>query len=232
MQNSQAPNGLRLPYLEAPERAFAMVREPGVFSEDTLIAGDGTPLTVLEAGDPEKPTVLLINALGVSCLFLARLAKALARDHHVLTWESRGLPDYSAMAEDGDLSVERHCSDATEVLAYKGREADAVVAYCSGANVAVHAIANRTFAANRLCIVSPSMELATATARTVYQRTMLPIWEKMIRLGPRNAALIRALIVQNQPPHDGSLDSELHCLNNLPFRTDEATYRYAQLKAA
>jgi pimeloyl-ACP methyl ester carboxylesterase len=232
LQNSEVLSGLRLPYLEDTERAFSMCRDMEVFSEDTLVASDGVRLRVLEAGDPSKPTVLLVNALGVSCLFLARLARILARDYHLLSWESRGLPDYASVEGEVDLSVERHSSDAAEILAWKGREATAIVAYCAGANIAVHGIANGTLSTGRLCIVSPSMEIATAAARTHYQRTMLPIWEKMSEMGPRYAGLMRALIRQNQKPHDGTLDSELHQLNNLPFRSAETTYRYGLLQAA
>lgn len=231
LQHGQAPNGLRLPYVEDPERDFAVFRELGVFRQETVVASDGTELAVFEAGDAAKPTVLLINALGVSCLFLAKLAAALARDHHVLTWESRGLPDQAALADGGDLSIERHGRDAADVLERKGRRAEAIVAYCAGANTAVYGIANGILDAGRLCIISPSMEMKTVTAKTDYQRTMLPIWENVARSGPRFAALIRALIRQNQKPHDGSLESELTWLNNLPFRTDVSTHRYAQLQA-
>jgi len=229
---SQASNGLRLPYLEAGERDFAVFRELEIFREDSVAAGDGTTLAVFEAGDAAKPTVLLINALGVSCLFLARLAAALTRDHHVLTWESRGLPDHAATADGVDLSVERHSRDAADILERKGRRADAVVAYCAGTNTAVHGIVNGVLDTGRLCIISPSMDIKTAAAKTDYQRTMLPIWEKVAQSGPRHAALIRALIRQNQKPRDGSLLSELNWLNNLPFRTDATTHRYAQLQAA
>lgn len=231
LQRDGASSSLRLPYLEPPEREFAMFREVGVFREDTIVADDGVPLTVLEAGDPGRPTVLLVNALGVSCLFLARLARVLAREHHVLAWETRGLPDFAASAG-GDLSVERHCADAASILARKAGDLRAVVAYCSGANIAVHALVGRVLAAERLCIISPSMEIPTVAARTDYQRTMLPIWEKIDQSGPRFAALVRAMIRQNWRPHDGTLESELHHLNNLPFRNNESTHRYALMQAA
>lgn len=231
MQGDGTTDALRLPYLEPPEREFSMIREAGIFREGTILADDGVPLTVLEAGDPARPAVLLVNALGVSCLFLARLAQALARDWHVLTWETRGLPDFPA-SDGRDLSVERHAADAALVLARKAGGVRAVVAYCSGANVAVHALVERTVAAGRLCIVSPSMEIPTVEARTDYQRTMLPIWEKIDRSGPRFAALVRAMIRQNWKPPDGTLQSELHHMNNLPFRSSESTYRYALMQAA
>lgn len=221
----------RLAYLEAEHRAFAVCRGAEVFREDTIEASDGMPLTVLQAGDPRRPAVLLINALGVSCLFLAEIARRLAPDYHVLTWESRGLPNEVPLADRADLSVERHCLDAAEVLTAKGAEAGAVVAYCSGANVAVYALAKGVIRAERLCIISPSMQVDAAGPQTDYQRTMLPLWEKIDRSGPAHAALVRALLKEGARSGHGSIDDELRVLNDLPFRTNESTYRYARLQA-
>jgi pimeloyl-ACP methyl ester carboxylesterase len=232
LQENQAVNEPRLPYLEEPQRAFALYGGRTVFTEESVESSDGTPLTVLEAGDPQRPTVLLVNALGVSCLFLTEIAKRLADDYHVLTWESRGLPNELPMKGEGDLSVGRHCADGAHVLARKGRKADAMVAYCSGANVAVYAIAKQIIGAKRLCIISPSMEVGAVSEKTHYQRTMPPMWEKIVQSGPRYAALVRVLLRQHREFEAGSIDHELSYLNNLPFRTNQSTYRYAQLQAA
>src|SRR5689334_14612034 len=128
-------------YLDEAQRAFATYQGLRSFAVGSVVADDGTPLRVLEAGNPNRPTVLLVNALGVSSLFLTEIAKRLTRNFHVLTWESRGLPDYSSLKDGGDLSVERHCLDAVQLLEQKSRRADAVVSFCSGANIAVYAVA-------------------------------------------------------------------------------------------
>jgi pimeloyl-ACP methyl ester carboxylesterase len=231
LQESQVSTEPRLPYLGARERVFAVYRSLEVFSQESIASSDGTPFTVLTAGDPQRPTVLLVNALGVSCLFLTQIARRLAREYHVITWESRGLPNDLPNAG-GDLSLERHCRDAAHILARKGLRADAIVAYCSGANVAVYGMAKQIIGAMRLCVISPSIEVATALDRTAYQRTMLPMWEKIAQSGPRYAALVRVLLQQRTDADDGSIDYELSYLNNLPFRTNESTYRYARLQAA
>lgn len=221
----------RLSYLDAEQRAFRICQSARVFSEESFDADDGLTLTVLQAGVPGRPVVLLVNALGVSCLFVAELARRLAASHHVITWESRGLPNEVALKSGADLSMERHARDAIAILAEKGVQPRAIVAYCAGSNVAVYALARRMMGAERLCIISPSMHVGADLAQTDYQRTMLPLWEKIAASGPRYAALVRVLLQQGAKPEPGSIDYELFCLNNLPFRSNESTYRYARLQA-
>jgi pimeloyl-ACP methyl ester carboxylesterase len=174
--------------------------------------------------------VLLVNALGTSSLLVSEIARRLAEEYHVLSWESRGRSgDWPA---ETDLSVARHAADAAEIIAYNGADVHAVVSYCSGVNVAVYALAKHALAAQRLCIVSPSIHLACASDQTEYQRTMLPLWRAVAKSGLRHAALVRVLLQQGRKPDAGSAEFELSTLNNLPFRTDESTYLYARLQAA
>ena len=93
----------RLPYLGEQERAFEIYQSRAAFRAASLLASDGVPLTILVAGDPRRPTVLLVNALGVSCLFVANLAMRLAEEYHVVSWESRGLPDQRSLPADARL---------------------------------------------------------------------------------------------------------------------------------
>jgi len=231
LPDTATPTLPRLPYLEGAERDLAIVRQGAIFREETVTAEDGTPLAVFEAGDPSRPTVLVVNALGSSCLLLAPLVRALAAGNHVMTWESRGLPDTTTLGDDADLSVPRHSADAAAILAARGRLAHRVVAFCSGANVALHAIDTGLIAPGRLCIVSPSMELPTAEARTDYQRTMMPMWESVAANGPAHAALVRALINQGRKPEPGTPEAEIHAIDGIPFGSDSATYRYARMQA-
>jgi len=231
LPDTASPTLPRLPYLDGADRDLALVRDRAAFRERSVVADDGTPLAVFEAGDPDRPTVLLVNALGASCLFLAPLAAALAAERHVLAWESRGLPDVTTLPDDADLSVPRHAADAAAVLAGTGRSAAGIVAFCSGTNVALEAIDTGLVAPARLVVVSPSIELPQAVARTDYQRTMPPIWRSVAGGGPRHAALVRALIKQAVPADDGSPEAELRRIDGLPFRTDASTYRYAVMQA-
>jgi len=224
---------LPLPYLDPTQRGFAISREGDIFAAQTMSARDGVPLTVLSAGQPSQPTVLLVNALGVSYLFLARLARVLASDYRVVTWESRGLPDDRAVPDDADFSLTQHAKDAADILAWMGQgRLAAVVSFCSGVNVAVHALSGGVLAADRLCIISPSIELAAALERTDYQQTMLPLWRKVATSGLRMAGLVRVLLEQPLPTDSDGTARELQVLNALPFRSAESTYRYARMQTA
>ena len=231
-QSDEMPNEPRLAYLGAEECAFEVYRGRSVFRPSSLVMSDGMPVTVIEAGRPGSPTVLLVNALGTSCLLVSEIARRLADEYHVISWESRCLPDARPASIDADLSVARHAADAAEVLAHKGASVHAVVSYCSGINVAAYALAKGVLSAQRLCIISPSIDLTSASSQTEYQRTMMPLWRSVAKSGIRHAALVRVLLQQGQKPENGTVDYELSTLNNLPFRTDESTYLYARLQAA
>ena len=107
-----------LPYLDARQRAFDALRPLDALAAHTVTASDGVPLAAFEAGVPDAPTVLVVNALGVSAAFVAPLAARLAERHRVILWESRGLPDGGGDA--ADLSLARHAQDAADVLAALG----------------------------------------------------------------------------------------------------------------
>jgi pimeloyl-ACP methyl ester carboxylesterase len=222
----------RLDYLDASHCTFSLYDDRTVFTAEQIVCRDASPLTVLETGSSEQPTVLLVNALGMSCLFLAPIARRLGERYHVLTWESRGLPDERTTPEETDLTIPRHAEDAADVLAHKGRCAFAVVAFCSGSNVAIYALTRNLVNADHLCIISPSIELTGVGEKTDYQRTMLPIWRKIAESGQHYAALVRVLLQQGRRPSDGTIQAELAALNDLPFRTDKSIYRYARMQAA
>ncbi|RQQ55932.1 alpha/beta fold hydrolase [Burkholderia stagnalis] len=230
-----------LPYLDARQRAFDALRPLDGLAAHTVTASDGVPLAAFEAGDPDAPTVLVVNALGVSAAFVAPLAARLAERHRVILWESRGLPD--GVGEAADLSLARHAQDAADVLAALGGanghangrangHVAAIVAYCSGANIAAYALDERLLAAGRLVIVSPSMEVAGVTERTLYQKSVLPLWQRIADGGAAYAGLVRVLLNQARRVDDGSLDYQLATLNGLPFGDDASICRYAAMQAA
>jgi pimeloyl-ACP methyl ester carboxylesterase len=219
------------PYLDATEQQGRLAAAGRVFTPRTIHSDDGLPLRVLTAGEPHRPAVLLINALGISGVFLARLATALAPRHYVVSWESRGLPDFDAARDDCDYSLARQVGDAAQILAALDVRPQAIVSYCSGSPVAALGLAEGRLTARAWCAISPSIQVP-GVAQTDYQRTMLPMWTQMVRTGPRHAALVRALIRKQMGEDDGSLAHELGRFNNRPFLTVESTLRYAQLQSA
>ncbi|KWA85862.1 alpha/beta hydrolase [Burkholderia ubonensis] len=222
-----------LPYLDARLRAFDALRPLDALTPHVVTASDGVPLAAFDAGERDAPTVLVVNALGVSAAFVAPLVARLADRCRVITWESRGLPD--ARGDASDLSLARHARDAADVLAALAGarvRVAAIVAYCSGANVAAYALDERVLAADRLAIVSPSLEIAGVADKTLYQKTVLPLWARIAEAGAQHAALVRVLLSQARRVDDGSLDYQLSTLNALPFGDDDSICRYARMQAA
>ncbi|XYI03767.1 alpha/beta fold hydrolase [Sorangium sp. So ce1128] len=221
-------------YLSERERGFDVYRRASILADQTVTSRDGRTLTVFSAGEPEASTVLLVNPLGVSCLFLVGLIEALSRHHHVVTWETRGLPDYypDDVAAPGEWEPETHARDLGEVLAAAGRgHADSVISYCSGSYLALYATATGLIAPRRLALISPPLELGADGEKTLYQKTFPPLLNRIARSGPQLAALVRGIMRQGAQRTEADADHELHTLNDLPFTRDETTHRYARLHA-
>jgi pimeloyl-ACP methyl ester carboxylesterase len=224
----------RFPYLSDAQRDLDLVRRAAVLERRIVTAPDGRPLAAFVAGPADAPTVLLVNPLGSTCLFFVPLIEILARDHRVVTWETRGLPGWYPDDAPGDRAwaPEVHTADLAAVVGGTGGGVTSVISYCSGSHVAVHAIARGALAPARVALISPPIELRGDGPKTLYQKTMPPLLARIARGGPRTVALFRALLQHGAQVPPGAADHELHVLNNLPFTSDDRTYRYAALHAA
>lgn len=222
-----------LTYLPEEARTWELAEAGRVFTHSLCRADDGQPLHVFEAGDRSNPTLLLVNAVGMSVLFLAAIARELSQQYHVVSWETRGLPRASESGADSDLSLERLAKDGADVLWRLGiSQPEGILTYCSGVNVALCGLVRGLFTTRRLCIVSPSIELPVPREETVYQRTMLPIWRDVAEKGASEAALIQRLLQTSASSAPAGLAEELETIDRLPFLTPETTYTYARLQAA
>ncbi|NRR32701.1 alpha/beta hydrolase [Oxalobacteraceae bacterium] len=223
-------DGPRFPYLSPQQQDFHICAEAALLRQHGMRMDDGAEVMVYEAGRPDQPLLVLINPVGISCLFMARIARAFSAHYHVLTWESRGLPDYTGGGADS-WPLERHARDLAAILDLRQRTPEAIISYCSGANIAVLGLASGILRARRLCMVSPSLQLPGAGRKTTYQRAVLPLWLKIAQDGMRMAALVRTLLVQSEKEYANAEDRELAAINNLPFQSNETTFRYACMHA-
>lgn len=215
-------------YLSPTQQEFELVRQAAVFRERTLTSDDGLLLHAYEAGDPGSPTLLLTLPFGISCALLAPLVCALETSFHVVTWETRGLPNF--VEQEPDLSPVAHHRDLQAVLRACGDMSPRyLLSYCSGANVALHAIISGLIQPERVCLISPPVDVDSGCSglQTEYQKTMLPLLERTAREGLKFAALVKAMLGANSH----TAQAELSMLNNLPFVSAESTLRYARLHA-
>jgi len=225
----------RFPYLSDREHSFDVCARASILEDQTIRSKDGRRLAVFTAGTRGAPTVLMVNPLGASCLFLIKLIAALARCCHVVTWETRGSPDRfpDDTPREHEWAPETHAQDLAAVLAATvGDRVDSVIAYCSGSYLTLYATALGLLAPSRIALISPPLETRAGGPKTLYQQTIPPLLARIARQGPKAAALVRAIAQQGAAAKPEDDDYELQVLNNLPFRRDEDTYRYACLHTA
>jgi pimeloyl-ACP methyl ester carboxylesterase len=220
-----------LPYLTSEQSRFSVCEHVSGFSVRVLLADDAVPLRVYEAGDESCPCVVLVNPLGISCVFLLPLGALLADEFHVITWESRGLPNYIPRESGAQVnySLARQCRDLAWILRERASSCAGVVAYCSGASLAVYGLSRRIFEARKACFVSPSLNLGSDVRKTDYQRYVLPLWPQVLRNPTTMLPVVRTLFGRTNHQFACQLDRELATINALPFTSDETIYRYAEL---
>jgi pimeloyl-ACP methyl ester carboxylesterase len=197
-------------------------------------SSDGHELSVFTAGAAHLPPVLLLNPLGVSCLFFMNLVAELLGRFRIVTWETRGLSDHGAEGGDeAQWSTDAHVQDLRAVLhSADARRPPAIVSYCSGSYVGLFAVAQGIVPApSRLVLVSPPLELGGGAERTLYQKTFPPLLSRIAHSGPGMAAVVRRIMLQAAEADASGVDRELLALNALPFATNESTHRYACLHA-
>lgn len=224
-------------YLSELQRGeFHTCRQAAMLSVRHLQVSCGRRLVVLSAGNPQLPSVVLVNPLGVSCLFFMNIAEALVGEYRVVTWETLDDPqrEETRTADDEQWSPEAHGRDLLTVLdECNAREPRALISYCSGSYLALYALARGLVGSpKRLVLISPPLELDADGARTLYQRTFPPLLSRIAQSGPRMAGVVRQIMLQAGSREAQDIDRELDILNSLPFASNASTYRYACLHAA
>ncbi|MEJ2417848.1 MAG: alpha/beta hydrolase [Exilibacterium sp.] len=200
-----------------------------MLTEITNSSHDGRNISFFTAGKEDKPTVLLACPVGISCLLLVKLIEFLHQDYFVITWESRGLPNYYADDRIEEWSPDSHAKDILTVVNALNRNVDHAISFCSGSYPLLYALANRYIHASSLCLISSPIELAELEDRTSYQEAFIPLLPRIAESGIGMAKLVRSLIKQGVRSSETGVEDTLLYINNLPFEKDEHTYRYALL---
>ena len=101
----------------------------------TINSSFDTPLTYLKTGS--GPVVVLVNAYGVVTRLWDGVIAELQNSYTVLIWELRGMDDEHKPSEDFQFSVDQHAQDLGDILDSEAVESAHIVAWCSGAKVAL-----------------------------------------------------------------------------------------------
>ncbi|MEU8891948.1 alpha/beta hydrolase [Streptomyces sp. NPDC048442] len=189
------------------------------------VSADGARLQVYEAGEPGRPAVVLASACGMPAELCEPWIELLARDHHVLTWESRGL--FGAVTQFDTLGHDTavQAADVFAVMDHCGVERAHVMGFCGGSVIALAAAAARPERVTSLSLWHGAYELGGDCPKADHHRNMQALME--MAAGDRDtAAGVQSVFVQTMlaglPP--GTAHLVLY-----PYATPELFYRYCRV---
>ncbi len=218
-----------LSYLNEEQRLFSIFSNISDFDRYNVVSDDGHLLQVYEIGQQNAHIVILFPAVGTSFILLSNIARYLCNDFHVITWETRGLPN-TLWTSDAllDVSLEQQTRDVDTILArYPSKNLASIVAYCSGSPLALSYAASRRLAFSSLILVSPLFYISLAYPKNQYEEVVLPLWSRVAAEGKSFAEVFRRIINQGNAGAS-QVGRQLASVNRILYRSDDSTLAYAQ----
>lgn len=231
-------------YLTAFLKELDEQRTGETFDRHQVTAADGTDLCVSTFGDRSKPPLVLANAYGMPSDFMFPLAKRLADQYWVITWDSRWVP---AITHEFDLSKCHsltHASDLVAILDHFDIRSAPVAGWSSGAQVALRTMAE--YPHRILCGIllngGVSIQQSNAIQITEFEKNIRTLFPKIAgnyRFAQKYCDLIYGAQSTGDDGEDRktistiltSTDPFLLYMTSVPFRTPESLYRYANMMA-
>lgn len=202
----------------------------------TFVTGaGGVPLRVVSAGDPGRRAVLIASACGMPAELCEAWMRVLARDHHVVTWETRGLSGGSdggcANAEDFDAmghQIADQVGDLVMILDHYQLRSVHVMGLCDGAVLALRTAALHPDRVASLSLWHGDYELGPGTPKSSHQRNLRALIE-IAAESRQSAAMVHGVLPQNAT---AGLPPDIAALVLRPYRDVETFYRYSRLSGA
>ncbi|MEU2246397.1 alpha/beta hydrolase [Streptomyces sp. NPDC019224] len=186
---------------------------------------DGAALPVYEAGEPGRPAVVLASACGMPAELCEPWIELLSRDHHVVTWESRGLfgavEEFDALGHDTDAQA----ADLFAVMDHCGIDNAHVMGFCGGSVIALAAAAARPERVSSLSLWHGAYELGEDCPKADHHRNMQALMA-MAASDRATAAGVQSVFVQTML---SSLSAGMAHLVLYPYATPELFYRYCRV---
>ncbi|MFJ8544189.1 alpha/beta fold hydrolase [Streptomyces sp. NPDC093586] len=194
----------------------------------TAKAPDGTPLRIHTAGRPGLPAVVLASAPGMPARLAEWWMRGLAPFHHVVTWESRGLPGPPGAAAPGTYDVAEQSADLVTAMDSAGMARAHVIGLCGGAVLAVAAAALHPERVASLSLWHGDFDLGPEGPKTEHQRNLQALMA-MVNEGRAPAAAIHGMLCRTM---SGSVPADLAHLVLYPYATVGLFSRYCALNGA
>jgi 3-oxoadipate enol-lactonase len=149
------------------------------FDRSTLLSADGTVLDMFAIGPSHAPKVVVVNPLGVPLLICSRLMRRLSARYRVVSWEQRGCnasrSEFFARPHDYAAFV----ADLVQVIESLNAKPCALIGVCSGAALAIRAIAERRIVVEPLVLVSPAVRFDSGYVTSVFDLAVVPYMQRI-----------------------------------------------------
>lgn len=189
------------------------------------VARDGARLPVYAVGDPAAPPVVLASACGMPAQLCDRWLAALARDHYVVTWESRGLfgdvPDFDQLEWD----TAAQAADVLAVMDHLGIPRAHLMGFCGGSVIGLYAAATEPDRIVSLSLWHGAYELGPRSPKLDHHRHIQALMAMAGESRPA-AAVVHSVFLKSMLTGD-PLDREHLVL--YPFATPDLFYRYCKV---
>lgn len=209
----------------------------------SFVSRDGIELRGFEWGPVTGVPVALINAFGMPSEFMRPLALDLVEaGHHVLTWESRAVPNLEPGFTPENCGVLYHAHDLSDLLRARKLSRAAVVGWCSGAQVALRFTRLHPESVSRLVLVNGAYSLWSSCDFLKFQHGMNSI-TPFCAESPENAAIVSAIAMAQLKGAGENSDSSAQVaslLSAIPrelvhltagvFGDGERLYRYSNME--
>lgn len=210
-----------------------------VFERHTVYSSDGTPLSAFTAGPADGVPLVLINAYGMPIEFWVPIGSALREQFRLISWESRYVPSLTDHFDTARCGLDVQVEDLRAVLDHFQVSRAHLLAWCSGAQVALEFSRQYPERVERRVLLNGTY--CGDMPRTRFQRDFITLVNH-VSTDRRRARIYYEMMygkgaqsfnAGNQRDKFLSLfagvDPFLLHMTSAPFQDPEALYRYASL---
>ncbi len=187
MKNAILPNYFTNLALNFLDEALAEV------TLSTYVSRDGEKINLFKLGDPKSEKLVLLPPYGMSFLLLSRLAKSLSRYFYVLSWESKGCPDFAVKMSEDDLSLATQANYFLNILDQEQFEQFHFVGWCQAAQLLVYTLFHHDVNPHTVSWIAPA-GLGFSLLESEFERCALPIYLQIAEKGAGYAEKLSVIL--------------------------------------
>jgi hypothetical protein len=186
----------------------------------------GRTKTLYTFGSLDNECLILLPPIGMSFLLIAHLARELAKDYYVISWESMGCPDVNVAMVEGDDSLQNQALEFHQILRCKNIEHYHFVGWCQAVQKMMVLNTMGGPMPESMCLLAPS-GLDCGVITSEFEQCALPIYLKIDQEGQEYGAKMGKILdtMGNKPSHEDQLAERLSLAH---LSSPEATYRFAK----